>query len=293
MKGLEIKIITDGIISKNEEKYAKLFVLFKDKKYGTNYVIYTDNTNKVLYYGSPLVNNKKMVIMKFKNPKEEEMVKDFIWNYLNNNSSELNKFEIYEIPSLDKLEIIDSNVLDVKEEYITKLLNIFFPKKEEIPKKEETPVKRKTSKLPLIILIVVALLAIGGYIYLKKHPELIYGKNIYMECKKQYTNEEYNASVNEYVFLTFYNNSKIKKREKTINYNFNDNDSYYDFKEKEIYKKYIEEEGTPKYNDEELNFQYYIDYNLAVHNQYTTLNALTDLYQTNNFTCNLIEKWST
>lgn len=292
MKGLEIKIITNGIVKKSEEKYAKLFVGFKDKKYGTSYVIYTDNESKVLYYGSPLVNNKKMVIMKFKDQKEEEMVKDFVWNYLNNNKTELSKFEIYEIPPIEKLEIIDSNTLEIKEEYIKKLLDIFFPKKEE-PKQEEKPIKQKSSKIPLIIIIFLVLAALASYIYLKKNPELIYGKNIYIECKKQSQIQEYNADINEYVFLTFSNSSKIKKREKTINYQFKDNDSYYDFKEKELYKNYIEETGELKYDDENLSFSYYINYDLTIHNQYTNLNELTILYQTENFTCNLTTKWFT
>ena len=63
MKGLEISVTNSDLVIKQEERIVKLFVIFKDKKYGTKYVIFTDINNKELFYGNPLVNNKKMVII--------------------------------------------------------------------------------------------------------------------------------------------------------------------------------------------------------------------------------------
>jgi len=50
MKGLEISVTNSDLVLKQEERLVKLFVMFKDKKYGTKYVIFTDNENKNLYY---------------------------------------------------------------------------------------------------------------------------------------------------------------------------------------------------------------------------------------------------
>ena len=84
MKGKEMLVTNSDLVLKQEERIVKLFIMFKDKKYGTKYVIFADKENKTLFYGSPLLNGKKMVIMKFKNIKDAEMVKEFVWKYLNN-----------------------------------------------------------------------------------------------------------------------------------------------------------------------------------------------------------------
>ena len=106
MKGLEISVTNSDLVLKQEERLVKLFVIFKDKKYGTKYIIFTDNISNKLYYGSLIINDNKMVIMKFKDIKNEELIKDFILNFLNNKNE---KFEVIEIPKIEKLEIIDSN----------------------------------------------------------------------------------------------------------------------------------------------------------------------------------------
>ena len=53
MKGIRMLISKNDLVLSNEEVYVKLFVIFKDKKYGTKYIIYTDDNEKELHYGSP------------------------------------------------------------------------------------------------------------------------------------------------------------------------------------------------------------------------------------------------
>lgn len=288
MKGLRMKISSTDLALSNQEIYVKLFLIFKDKKYGTKYIIYTDDAEKELYFGSPLINNNKLIIMKFKDIKDEEMVKEFVWNYLNNLST--SNFDIIELSSdLTKLEIIDSNKLDVKDEYIKKLVDIFF-KKEEV--KEEILVKPKKNNGKMIIFILILIiLGFAGYIYLKNNPELILGKNIYYECHKKYSITELNSDVTENIDITFNNSKLLLSHSKKITYKFNDSDLYYEFKEKNLKYNYVEESGADKFIDEELS--YVLDINYELNSSYKLpkdYEKLLDYYKVKDYSCNLIEK---
>lgn len=288
MKGLEISVTNSDLVIKHEERIIKLFVIFKDKKYGTKYVLFTDKLNSHLYFGSPLVNDNKMVIMKFKNNKDEELVKEFTWNYLND--KDISNFEVIEIPKIEKLEIIDNNILEIKEEYIEKLNEMFFKSNEEI-KKEEV-IKEKNSKKGYILFIFIIIISlVVGILYLKNNKELIYGKNIYVMCERNYNINDLDAKSNEIVTLTFSNSQKLKKHEKEIKYSFNDSDIYYEFKEKNLSYQYITDSGEEKYNDDNLEYIMYIEYDLKENNEIPTdYDSLFEYYNKNNFICNNIEK---
>ena len=289
MKGIRMMVSTNDLVPSNEEVYVKLFVVFKDKKYGTKYIIYTDDNEKELYYGSPLISNDRIVIMKFKDIKDEEMVKEFVWNYLNDKPT--SNFDIIELPNnLTKLELIDSNSLDVKEEYIKKLMDIFFKKEE--PKVEEQVVKTKKSNGKFIIFLLILVgLGFGGYVYLSNNPELIYGKNIYYECIKKYKNNELGADISELVDITFNNSKILTKHTKQITYKFNDSDTYYEFKEKNLKYNYIEESGADKFVDEDLSYVLDVEYNLNKDYKLPKdYDKLLDYYKVKDYSCSLIEK---
>lgn len=289
MKGIRMMVSTNDLVPSNEEVYVKLFVVFKDKKYGTKYIIYTDDNEKELYYGSPLISNDRIVIMKFKDIKDEEMVKEFVWNYLNDKPT--SNFDIIELPSnLTKLELIDSNSLDVKEEYIKKLMDIFFKKEE--PKVEEQVVKPKKSNGKFIIFLLILVgLGFGGYVYLKNNPELILGKNIYYECTKKYQNNELDTDISELVDITFNNSKILTKHTKQITYKFNDSDIYYEFKEKNLKYNYVEESGADKFVDEDLSYVLDVEYNLNKDYKLPKdYDKLLDYYKVKDYSCSLIEK---
>ena len=290
MKGLEISVTNSDLVIKQEERLVRLFVMFKDKNYGTKYIVFADKDGKELYYGSPLINGTKMVIMKFKNIKDEEVVKEFVWNYLNGES--ISKFELIELTQIEKLEIIDNNKLDAKDEYIDKLNDIFF-KKEEVIYEDANDVKiiKKKNNGPILFTLILILIAVVGFIYLKNNPELIYGKDIYVQCKIDYIVSEVDANVNEVVTLTFNNSQILKKHEKDVTYSFNDNDKYYEFKEKNLNYVYLNEEGLEKFSDEELSYILFVDYDLT--KDYVLpkdYDELYDYYKNNNYSCNNIEK---
>ena len=227
--------------------------------------------------------------MKFKDIKDEELVKEFVWNYLNDKPT--SNFDIIELPSnLTKLELIDSNSLDVKEEYIKKLMDIFFKKEE--PKVEEQVVKTKKSNGKFIIfLLFLVALGFGGYVYLKNNPELIYGKNIYYECTKKYQNNELGTDINELVDITFNNSKILTKHTKQITYKFNDSDTYYEFKEKNLKYNYIEESGADKFIDEDLSYVLDVEYNLNKDYKLPKdYDRLLDYYKVKDYSCNLVEK---
>lgn len=288
MKGLEITVTNSDLVIKQEEKLIKLFIIFKDIKYGTKYIIFTDKNKKQIYYGSPLINEKKLVIMKFKDTRSEELVKQFLWNYLNN--EDISNFELIEIPKIEKLDIIDNNVLDVKEEYIERLDEIFF-KEEELPQEVKKEIIKKKKRGPILfILIIILILSVLG-IYLIKNPELIFGKEIYVVCKNNYEKEEIEAYITETIDLTFNNFEKLKEQKKEIIYTFKDNDKYYEFKEKKLNALYITEKGKEIFDDENLTYKINIEYkknkDYKLPKEY---NELYDYYKNINYTCNNIEK---
>lgn len=285
MRGLEISVTNSDLVIKQEERLIKLYVIFKDKKYGTKYVIFTDNQNKNLCYGSPLINGNKMVIMKFKNIKDEELIKEFTWDYLNNSNSQ--KYELIEIPKIEKLEIIDNNILEVKEEYINKLNDIFF-KPEELTT-EKLKQNKKKSKGPLLFALILILLGISAFIYLKNNQELLFGENIYVECKKIGKIEEITANTTEIVSLTFSNSQDLKEHKKEITYVFENIDKYYEFKEKDLKYKYITEEGIDKFIDEQT-YNMIINYDIKNSNLPKIYNELFDYYNNLGYSCNNIEK---
>ena len=67
---------------------------------------------------------------------------------------------------------------------------------------KEIKENKKSKKGPIIFLLILLLIGIGAFIYLKNNKELIYGKNIYVRCNTSYAEEEIDASVNVVVDLT-------------------------------------------------------------------------------------------
>lgn len=288
MKGLKINVTNSDLVVKQEDKLFCLFVMFKDKKYGTKYIVFSDEEKKQLYYGSPLINENKMVIMKFKSQRDEELVKQFVWNFLTND--DMSFFDIIEIPLVNKLEIIDNNILDVKEEYINKLYDIFF-KQEELDNIEFKKEEKKNKKGYLLFVIFMFILLGIGALYLMNNSQLIYGKNIYAQCTKRYKINDLNVDSNEVISFTFNNSQKLKVHEKEINYLFKEQDVYYEFKEKKLNNKYISESGEDLFDDDKLLYKKYIKYNLNTdYNLPTDYDEIFEYYSNDDYDCNNVEK---
>ncbi len=193
----------------------------------------------------------------------------------------------------DSLELIDSNTLDVKEEYITKLIDIFFKKEEVVTHEVEKEIKekKKSKKGPIIFALILLLIGLGAFIYLRNNKELIYGKNIYVRCDKVYTEEEIDANIRVVVDLTFNNSSILKEHLKEYTFKFNDSDIYYDFKEKNLQYTYISDSGEGKFIDEEITYKLFVTYNLI--KDYDLPRGYDELftyYQNDGYNCSLIEK---
>jgi len=128
-------------------------------------------------------------------------------------------------------------------------------------------------------------------IYLMNNPELITGKEIYVVCKNNYSEEEIEANITETIDLTFNNFEKLKEQKKEIIYTFKDNDKYYEFKEKELNALYITEKGIETFDDENLTYKIIIEYKINKDYKLSKeYNELYDYYKNINYTCNNIEK---
>ena len=101
-----------------ETVYLNVFAVFKNKKSGNKYIIYSYD-NKKLYSGSAFIKNNEIVVMISKS-EEDDVIKDFT-NKLANEEDDDN----YEIISLDKvtsIQIIDEKLcnksIDIFSNYI-------------------------------------------------------------------------------------------------------------------------------------------------------------------------------
>ena len=147
-----------------ETVYLNVFAVFKNKKSGNKYIIYSYD-NKKLYSGSAFIKNNEIVVMISKS-EEDAVIKDFT-NKLANEEDDDN----YEIISLDKvtsIQIIDEKLCNFDVD-INKLCDITIPKPE--VKKDEVPPKKSGSIATLFFVIFILIVAA----FLFFNPEIFTG----------------------------------------------------------------------------------------------------------------------
>lgn len=261
-----------------ETVYLNVFAVFKNKKSGNKYIIYSYD-NKKLYSGSAFIKNNEIVVMISKS-EEDDVIKDFT-NKLANEEDDDN----YEIISLDKItsiQIIDEKLCNFDVD-INKLYDITIPKPE--VKKEEVPPKKSGSIATLFFVIFILIVAA----FLFFNPEIFTGKNEEYVCSKSYSHNKLPASVNEKIELIFSSKGVIMSIDIKSDYVFSDVSYYKEFRDKSYFYQYFKEGDTYKFDDN--TYTYRLFSSISTEENYFLPSAkgeLLDYYQKDGYTCKVV-----
>ncbi len=294
MKGKELKVI--DLEKKIDKEIHTLYVyaVFKDLKYGNIYAIYKDNndiTNDVLHYAGTHFKGDTLVLLNVKEVnKVEEMVKEFTWNIYND--KENTNYEMLDISSLNKAEIISSNTITVKDEVINTLTKKLIPKKKDDPSLLK-PLISSSTKI-LIRGFSLALLVVVIFYFVNK-DELFKEETITVICNKKDVLEDINASEDRNDTFIFNSEKKLLTRTVNIKYTFNDSNSYTEYKQLGLYYKYepLVSSSEIEYVNDDVNNTFTIIEHAKTETEYfepTNYDEVLERMAYYTYTCNVVEE---
>ena len=244
MIGKTIKVVEYNLTYGINDRLVNVFGLFRYKPNNNLYVIYSDVDIKynIIYYGSSHIKNNSILSMPCKEKKEEDIIKEYIFKLTNN--EQLDKFESIPLDSIDGIEIISSNKIEIKPEILYQLVDLTIPKKEVVEdSKEEVKSSKKSSKKPLIFLLIILIIGISTYFFistLTKNKDTTTKEII---CKTTYNQRTLNAQVEEEIIYAFNNQEKLEKLNITRKYQFTKED-YQNFIKNGTFYRYMPDEDT-------------------------------------------------
>ena len=244
MHGKIIKLNDFNFNFGQENVYLTVYAVFKVKKSGNRYAIYSYD-NKKLYSGSAFIRKNELVIMISKT-EEDEIIKDFVLKYAK--EEVITDYEFVSLEDIKSIQIIDENVCDVSVD-LNKLYDLSIPKVE--VKKEETTPRKKISITSIFLVIFILVVALFFFM----NPEVITGKNITYLCNKSYYHDELPASVNEEVELLFNSKGEILNIDIKSDYVFSDVDYYKTFRDKSYFYQYFKDGDTYKFDDNTYTYR--------------------------------------
>lgn len=286
MNGKVLKVMQYDLQFGATDRFVNVFGCFKAK--GNLYVIYADVDTKypIIYYGSAHVRGNVLLSMSCRDKSEEEIIKEYIFKVINH--EELTNFEMISLEEVTGLEIIAFEKIEVKPEIITSLVNIIFPKKEEIKEEKTTPVKTKkkvSAKLLLIILILVIALIAGYYVLTSKSNDTIAKK---ITCEKNYQQKDVDAEVNEINTYNFNVKDTLESIDTTTTFQFTE-EGYQNFIIKGLYYKYMPDDnkdGGYKQDDEKYTFKFMMKEIVDTsYNKPTSYEEVFSYYTKEGYTC--------
>lgn len=286
MKGKTLKVIELEKKIEEKEHILDVYAVFKDLKYGNVYAIYKDYndiTSDVLHYSSSHFKQNTLVVLDVKEKnKVEELVKKFVWNTLNNVDG--NDFELLDLSDIDRVEIIGSNTIKVKDEVLATLKKLCIPK----IKKTDDDQKVRSSTWILALGFVIAI-GIATY-FVFTHKEEFKPETFRLICTKEYDDEELNANVNYNDILIFNTNYELVERKITMLYTFNSADSYNEYKRLGLYYKItpVSSSSSMEYIDDDINNTFTINESVTTEKEYfeaTEYSEVVDRMNFNNYKC--------
>ena len=294
MKGKELKVV--DLEKKIDKEIHTLYVyaVFKDLKYGNIYAVYKDNddkTNDILHYAGTHFKGDTLVLLNVKEvSKVEEMVKEFTWNIYND--KENTNYEMLDISSLNKAEIISSNTITVKDEVLNTLTKKLIPKKKNDPSLLN-PLISSSTKI-LIRGFSLALLVVVIFYFVNK-DELFKEETITVICNKKDVLEDINASEDRNDTFIFNSEKKLLTRTVNIKYTFNDSNSYTEYKQLGLYYKYepLVSSSEIEYVNDDVNNTFTIIEHAKTETEYfepTNYDEVLERMAYYTYTCNVVEE---
>lgn len=279
MIGKKIKLNDYKFTYGKETVYVNVYAVFKDKKSGNRYIIYSYDNSK-LYYGSAFIKDKEIIVMISK-ADGKKIIEDFTLNFVNEKNSD--EYEIISLGDIDTIEIIDEALCDFKVD-MNELYDKTMPKPAIV--KEEEKSKKKISVTA--ICIIVLLIIVCAFFFL--NPEVITGKNKKYVCYKSYIHDKLPASVNEEISFTFNSKNSIIAMDVRSDYIFSDTNYYKEFRDKSYFYQYFKDGDTYKFNDSTYTYSLFskidteVDFFLP-----KKLDELISHYEEDNYTCKVMD----
>ncbi len=286
MKGKTLRVIELEKKIEEKEHMLDVYAVFKDLKYGNVYTIYKDYndiTSDVLHYASSHFKQSTLVVLDVKEKgKVEELVKELVWNILNNVNS--NDFEMLDLKDIDRVEIIGSNTLKVKDEVLSTLKKLCIPK----VKQTNDEQKIKSSAWILALGFTIAI-GIASY-FVITHKEEFKPETFNLICTKEYEDDELNAKVDYNDTLIFNTNYELVERNIIMLYTFNSTDSYNEYKRLGLYYKInpVSSSSKMEYIDDDINNVFTIKESVTTEKEYfeaTEYSEVVDRMNFNNYKC--------
>lgn len=286
MKGKTLRVIELEKKIEEKEHMLDVYAVFKDLKYGNVYTIYKDNndiTSDVLHYASSHFKQSTLVVLDVKEKgKVEELVKELVWNILNNVNS--NDFEMLDLKDIDRVEIIGSNTLKVKDEVLSTLKKLCIPKVKQTNDEQKT----KSSAWILALGFTIAI-GIASY-FVITHKEEFKPETFNLICTKEYEDDELNAKVDYNDTLIFNTNYELVERNIIMLYTFNSTDSYNEYKRLGLYYKInpVSSSSKMEYIDDDINNVFTIKESVTTEKEYfeaTEYSEVVDRMNFNNYKC--------
>ena len=282
MIGKVIRVNDYKFLYGQETVHLNVYAVFKDKKRGDKYIIYSYD-NKKLYCGSAFIREQELIVMTSKDD-INNIVSDFIKLLFENKIQE--KYEIISLDDIKSVQIIDESICNIDVD-IMKLYDLTMPKVQEISIDTKPKKKRKISFVGICLFALFIVLTMFFFF----NPEVILGKNRTYLCSKEYIHSELPASVSDELTLTFNSKGMILSIDIISDYVFNDTDYYVEFRDKSYFYKYFNEGDTYKFNDE--NYTYRLFSKINTEEEYflpSYEEELLSYYNDNNYECKMIEE---
>lgn len=257
MNGKVLKVVEYNLTFGATDRYVNVYGVFKYTKNNNLYIIYSDPnpTYNYISYGSSYIKNNSILSLATTKKEEEEIVKEYIFKIINQEPTK--DFEFISLDSIEEIEIIGSNKIEVKEDVLKSLINLTIPKpkKEEIENQSIKPKKKKFHKITFLLLIIL----ISGSIYFfmtKNNDKTTEVKDSIKTfiCTKEYQSNTLDAKIKEENTYHFSLQENLEYIEGTKEYQFSSKDSYQDFIQNGTFNKYIEEdEKNSSFSQDEEN----------------------------------------
>ena len=248
MAGKILKVSSNDVYGKVDDRIVVVFACFEHTMYMNNYVIFSflgEYEKNKLCYGSIHVKKDSIVIFSVKD-NVKQYIDEFVNEYVNNN---IDNFKVMDISNMEKVEIVSYNEMDCDKLQLLDDISIV----REVVKEEEI-IKEKQPVFLYVLLCILILLACGlTLLYFK--PELFSVEYKQLVCTDDLFDNDMGMGYNIEKDIKFDSDDKVDSINVVRYYTFLDSNSYYEFKDNDKYLEYFNNGEGYKFIDEALQFR--------------------------------------
>lgn len=243
--GKKIKLNDYNMTYGNREKFINVICFFKYLKDNNLYVIYCDDSNVpygILNYGTAHLKGNTLIAIGSKDP-NQEMVKEIVFKI--HNKENLDILEIQDLSSIELIELVSPNKIEIKKEVLESIVDKTIPKPviaEDIKPQNKNSKKNKKIVPAILVMLLFIVIIYFFFFFGNNSTEDNVTKSIV--CRKNYSSRELEATVSEDNTYNFEQNDKLRYVNKSTTYKFDLEEEYLDFVNKGIFYSCIPEDNV-------------------------------------------------